>query len=75
MTIGTVRRWTAAGLLPVERTAGGHRRYRVADVDAAFQARFVEADDEGRVALLDRLARRVDDAAASGGSRLLDHQG
>ncbi len=33
----TVRRWTAAGLLPCTRTAGGHRRIREEDVDALAQ--------------------------------------
>jgi excisionase family DNA binding protein len=33
----TVRRWTASGLLPCTRTAGGHRRIRVEDVDALAQ--------------------------------------
>lgn len=33
----TVRRWTANGLLPCTRTAGGHRRIREADVDALAQ--------------------------------------
>lgn len=30
----TVRRWTAAGLLPCTRTPGGHRRFNQDDVDA-----------------------------------------
>jgi excisionase family DNA binding protein len=33
----TVRRWTAGGLLPCTRTAGGHRRIREEDVDALAQ--------------------------------------
>jgi excisionase family DNA binding protein len=33
----TVRRWTASGLLPCTRTAGGHRRIREEDVDALAQ--------------------------------------
>jgi len=33
----TVRRWTASGLLPCTRTAGGHRRFREEDVDALAQ--------------------------------------
>ncbi len=33
----TVRRWTASGLLPCMRTAGGHRRIREEDVDALAQ--------------------------------------
>lgn len=34
----TVGRWAEAGVLPVERTAGGHRRFRRADVDALVAA-------------------------------------
>ena len=33
----TVRRWTASGLLPCTRTAGGHRRIREEDADALAQ--------------------------------------
>ncbi len=33
----TVRRWTASGLLPCTRTAGGHRRIREEDVAALAQ--------------------------------------
>jgi excisionase family DNA binding protein len=33
----TVRRWTASGLPPCARTAGGHRRIREEDVDALAQ--------------------------------------
>jgi excisionase family DNA binding protein len=32
-----VREWGKAGLLPAQRTPGGHRRFRVADVDAAVR--------------------------------------
>jgi excisionase family DNA binding protein len=32
VTLHTLRRWTNAGLLPCIRTAGGHRRFRTADV-------------------------------------------
>ena len=28
----TLRRWTDAGRIPVSRTPGGHRRYRLCDV-------------------------------------------
>jgi excisionase family DNA binding protein len=30
----TLREWTEHGLVPSTRTAGGHRRYRRADLDA-----------------------------------------
>ena len=33
----TVTRWADAGKLPVVRTLGGHRRYRVGDVRAALE--------------------------------------
>ncbi|WP_336820205.1 MerR family DNA-binding transcriptional regulator [Gordonia sp. MMO-8] len=36
----SVRRWEASGLLPVGRTAGGHRRYDSTDVDAFESSRF-----------------------------------
>jgi excisionase family DNA binding protein len=32
----TIRRWTDAGKLPAFITPGGHRRYRLADLDALF---------------------------------------
>jgi|GEM_PF-1391953 len=38
VSASTVRRWGADGLLAAVRTAGGHRRYRVADVDDAVRA-------------------------------------
>lgn len=34
----TLRRWSDAGLIPVFRTAGGHRRFREADVVAAMKS-------------------------------------
>ncbi|GCD19303.1 hypothetical protein CTKZ_08650 [Cellulomonas algicola] len=58
VSIGTVRRWTDAGLLPAERTAGGHRRYRATDVEAALRARSALADAEARQGLAARLATR-----------------
>jgi len=33
VSASTVRRWTATGLLPCERTPGGHRRISTADID------------------------------------------
>jgi excisionase family DNA binding protein len=33
VSASTVRRWTAIGMLPCERTPGGHRRIAVEDVD------------------------------------------
>lgn len=33
----TVTRWADAGKLPVVRTLGGHRRYRLGDVRAALE--------------------------------------
>jgi excisionase family DNA binding protein len=34
----TVGRWAEAGVLPVERTAGGHRRFQRSDVEALAAA-------------------------------------
>ncbi len=34
----TLRRWSDAGLVPVYRTAGGHRRYREADLVAVLRS-------------------------------------
>lgn len=64
VTRGTVRRWTDAGLIPSERTPGGHRRYRAADVDDALRAHLAEADNVARADLLDRLDRREPGAPA-----------
>jgi excisionase family DNA binding protein len=36
-SVGTVRRWTRAGALPVIRTPGNQRRYRRADVLALLE--------------------------------------
>ncbi len=47
----TVRRWTASGLLPCTRTAGGHRRIKQEDVDELAQL------IGGRNHLATRLAR------------------
>ena len=38
VTPDTVRRWTSTGLLPCERTAGGHRRIATEDVDELRRA-------------------------------------
>src|SRR5215207_10536644 len=34
----SVKRWADSGLLPMEKTAGGHRRFRPEDVAAARRA-------------------------------------
>ncbi len=34
VSAATLKRWTQSGLLPSERTAGGHRRFRAEDVQA-----------------------------------------
>jgi excisionase family DNA binding protein len=34
----SVAKWARDGILPALKTAGGHRRYREADVDALFEA-------------------------------------
>lgn len=33
---GTILNWAKAGKLPFTRTPGGHRRFRLADVEAAI---------------------------------------
>lgn len=44
VTTGKVRVWDAGGLLPATRTRGGHRRYRVADIDAVIAAAMCAGD-------------------------------
>jgi hemerythrin len=34
VSVATLKRWTQSGLLPSERTSGGHRRFRAEDVQA-----------------------------------------
>ncbi len=36
VTPKTIGRWDAAGILPAERTAGGHRRFRAIEVYELF---------------------------------------
>lgn len=36
VSVGTVRRWSDEGRLPSFRTPGGHRRFRVADIERAL---------------------------------------
>ncbi len=38
ISVATVKRWAEIGLLPFERTSGGHRRFRRADVEAYLLA-------------------------------------
>ena len=40
----TVARWADGGLLPVIKTLGGQRRYRRADVEAAFAAMYEQPE-------------------------------
>jgi excisionase family DNA binding protein len=40
----SVKRWADSGLLPMEKTAGGHRRFRPEDVAAARRARLGESE-------------------------------
>lgn len=49
-SVATLRRWASAGLLPTERTAGGHRRFRRSDLE----------HHAGRERLGDPVARWVD---------------
>jgi MerR family transcriptional regulator, light-induced transcriptional regulator len=41
----SVKRWADSGLLPTEKTAGGHRRFRPEDVAAVRRARPVAGDE------------------------------
>ena len=42
----TVNRWAARGLLPCVVTMGGHRRFRLDDVEKALRTMSGEPDDE-----------------------------
>ncbi|MEM6326407.1 MAG: helix-turn-helix domain-containing protein [Bacteroidota bacterium] len=44
--IGTVRRWTDEGLLPVSRTAGGHRRIPTEAVERLRRERLAETEPD-----------------------------
>lgn len=64
VSIGTVRRWTDRGLLPAERTAGGHRRYRAADVEDLFRSLTADADPVARQSLAAQLSARTGESSA-----------
>jgi len=44
VSVATLKRWTQSGLLPSERTEGGHRRFRTEDVQALAEP--MERPDE-----------------------------
>lgn len=52
----SVKRWADSGLLPMEKTAGGHRRFRPEDIARVLRASFRE---EERPALSQRSAARI----------------
>jgi excisionase family DNA binding protein len=57
----TLRRWADDGRLPTYSTPGGHRRFRVADVEAFLEGARVSSQDEPRkahVLLIDDDERR-----------------
>ena len=58
VSIASMRNWSDQGLLPVYRTPGGQRRYRVMDLDAAVDSWREAAPLEGAHAL--RFLSRVD---------------
>ena len=45
----TVRSWSDQGHLPAHRTQGGHRRYRLSDVDLWIQTHREDSLDEGHM--------------------------
>ena len=51
----TVRSWSDQGHLPVHRTQGGHRRYKLSDVDMWMQFHRNDGADEGRLVVQNAL--------------------
>jgi len=51
----TVRSWSDQGYLPVHRTQGGHRRYKLSDVDMWMQFHRDGRVDEGRLVVQNAL--------------------
>jgi excisionase family DNA binding protein len=51
----TVRSWSDQGYLPVHRTQGGHRRYKLSDVDMWMQFHQDGRVDEGRLVVQNAL--------------------
>lgn len=45
----TVARWALAGRIPAIRTLGGHHRFRVSDVQAAYLEGLSERDGHARL--------------------------
>jgi excisionase family DNA binding protein len=52
ISISTLRRWTDAGLIPVTRTPGGHRRYELHHLERFLSARRHHGRDEVRVVVI-----------------------
>jgi excisionase family DNA binding protein len=63
----TIRRWTASGFLPCTRTAGGHRRIAVEDIDDLARSIGDSTHLAARLARERELDTLVDTAMAVGG--------
>ena len=50
VSVRSLQRWSALGLLEAEQTPGGHRRYRASDVRALLSARNAQPAPAGAVA-------------------------
>lgn len=50
VTTRTIQLWAEAGVLPAWKTAGGHRRFNISDIDT-LQKRLLSGEDESQVKL------------------------
>ncbi|MCW2522613.1 MAG: binding domain protein excisionase family [Frankiales bacterium] len=50
VTAKTVTRWASQGRVPTIRTLGGHRRYRVTDIERVLAIGATHADEDERAA-------------------------
>lgn len=62
----SVKRWAEEGLLPAEKTTGGHRRFRPEDVAAFRRAKFGRADERFSQAVSAPGIERLEASARSG---------